>query len=59
MTESAKTILNIIGKLLFFFFCVPLVIYGQRTIGYHFLFIELLGLAGVLLQLWNYNRKFK
>ncbi|MFB1052231.1 hypothetical protein [Paraliobacillus sp. JSM ZJ581] len=45
-------------KILFFLLCLSLVIYGQRTVGKMELFIQLLGLSGLLFLLWNYNRKF-
>lgn len=47
-----------IVKIVFFFFCLFLVVYGQRTIGKVYLLIQLIGLAGLLFLLWNYNRKF-
>lgn len=45
-------------KILFFLFCLFLVIYGQRTVGKIYLLTQLLGLTGLLFLLWNYNRKF-
>ncbi|WP_182201740.1 DUF6903 family protein [Paraliobacillus salinarum] len=48
-----------IGKVLFFLFSLFLVIYGQRTVGKTELFLQLLGLSGLLFLLWNYNRKFR
>ncbi|WP_190279479.1 DUF6903 family protein [Ornithinibacillus gellani] len=45
-------------KVLFFFFCLFLVIYGQRTVGKMYLLAQLIGLSGLLVLLWNYNRKF-
>jgi len=53
-----KEKLLLILKVLFFFFCLFLVINGQRTIGKIHLLTQLIGLAGLLFLLWNYNRKF-
>ncbi|MFB1052119.1 hypothetical protein [Paraliobacillus sp. JSM ZJ581] len=47
-----------IAKVIFFIFCLFLVIYGQRTVGKFELFLQLVGLSGLLFLLWNYNRKF-
>lgn len=53
-----KEKLLIIIKMLFFLLCLFLVIYGQRTVGKLYLFLQLIGLTGLLFLLWNYNRKF-
>lgn len=45
-------------KVFFFIFCLFLVIYGQRTVGKMYLLMQLVGLAGLLVMLWNYNRKY-
>lgn len=45
-------------KIVFFLFCMFLIIYGQRTVGKGFLLLQFIGLAGLLFLLWNYNRKF-
>lgn len=45
-------------KVLFFIVCLALVIYGQATVGKVYLLLQLIGLAGLLVLLWNYNRKF-
>ncbi|MBU5465411.1 hypothetical protein KQI49_01040 [Virgibacillus sp. MSJ-26] len=45
-------------KVVFFAFCMFLIIYGQRTVGKLYLLMQLVGLAGLLFLLWNYNRKF-
>lgn len=45
-------------KIVFFLFCLFLVINGQRTVGKIYLLTQLLGLSGLLVLLWNYNRKF-
>lgn len=45
-------------KVVFFLFCMYLILNGQRTVGHWELFTQLIGLLGLLLLLWNYNRKF-
>lgn len=45
-------------KIVFFVFCMWLVINGQKTVGRFYLFTQLLGLSGLLFLLWNYNRKY-
>lgn len=45
-------------KVVFFLFCMALIILGQRTVGKIPLLIQLIGLAGLLFLLWNYNRKY-
>lgn len=45
-------------KIVFFLFCMFLIINGQRTVGRMELFTQLIGLGGLLFLLWNYNRKF-
>ncbi|WP_439647384.1 DUF6903 family protein [Aquibacillus saliphilus] len=54
MNENIKKLL----KIIFFFFCMFLIINGQRTVGKVELLTQLIGLAGLLFLLWNYNRKF-
>lgn len=50
--------LRVILKVILFFACIFLVIYGQQTVGKEYLFLQLIGLAGLIALLWNYNRKF-
>ncbi|UOQ91943.1 hypothetical protein MUO14_15690 [Halobacillus shinanisalinarum] len=45
-------------KVVFFIFCLLLIINGQRTVGRWELLTQLIGLSGLLFLLWNYNRKF-
>ncbi|MBS4209249.1 hypothetical protein [Bacillus sp. FJAT-50079] len=45
-------------KILFFFFCMYLIIKGQKTVGRIYLLVQLIGIAGLLFLVWNYNRKF-
>lgn len=47
-----------IVKIVFFLICMAAIVLGQRTVGKVPLLIQLIGLAGLLLLLWNYNRKF-
>lgn len=54
MSEKMSRIL----KVVFFLFCLFLVVYGQRTVGKGYLLLQLIGLSGLLFLLWNYNRKF-
>lgn len=53
-----KELILRIVKILFFLFCLYLVIVGQKTVGRVYLLIQLIGLSGLLFLLWNYNRKF-
>ena len=39
--------------------CIALVIVGQRKIGPSGLLMMLVGLAGLLVLLWLYNRQYK
>ncbi|HLR03309.1 MAG TPA: hypothetical protein VK111_11250 [Virgibacillus sp.] len=45
-------------KVVFFLVCMAMIVLGQRTIGKIPLLIQLIGLAGLLFLLWNYNRKY-
>jgi len=54
MNEAFSRVL----KVLFFIVCVALVVYGQRTVGKGYLLMQLIGLGGLLVLLWNYNRKY-
>ena len=54
MNEKTSVILKIIIFILSLF----LVIYGQRTVGKSYLLLQLIGLAGLLTLLWDYNRKY-
>lgn len=54
MKDSFGTIVIIVLFIVF----VALVIVGQRTIDRNYLFIQLLGLLGILGVLWKYNRKY-
>lgn len=54
MKDKAKVIL----KIVIFILSIYLVIYGQKTVGRNYLLIQLVGLAGLIGLLWNYNQKF-
>ena len=53
-----KTIKNIITAVLVLA-CLFLIVTGQRTISFQGLMMEIVGLAGLLIMLYLYNRKFK
>lgn len=59
MNEYTKK--KIIGVLvaIVFCICIALVVIGQRNVGLTGLGMELLGLAGLIILLWLYNRQFK
>lgn len=59
MTEKYQSILIKLVHLICFILFVTLVVVNQRTTGYSHLLLQLLGLAGLLVQLWLYNRKFR
>lgn len=39
--------------------CLGLIIFGQRTVGVGYLALEFVGLIGLLVLLFIYNRKYK
>ncbi|MGX7359730.1 DUF6903 family protein [Dolosigranulum pigrum] len=55
MNQTWLKLLKFIAFLIF----VYLVIYGQATVGRKYLLIQLVGVAGLVGLLWNYNRSFK
>lgn len=59
MSEQGKKILLGILVAIIFCICIALVVIGQRNIGLDGLGMELLGLAGLIVLLWLYNRKYK
>ena len=59
MNERTKGILKTVLAVIFFIVCVALVVVGQRNIGSQGLLVMLLGLVGLILLLYLYNRKFK
>lgn len=46
-------------KIIVFIVCLVLIVNGQRNIGYSGLMVMVLGLAGLLGLLWDYNRKYQ
>ncbi|MEG1519525.1 MAG: hypothetical protein RR458_00935 [Clostridia bacterium] len=56
---KTKKILITIALVVVFIASVALVIYGQQNIGYLGLGLMLLGLGGILVLLYLYNRQFK
>lgn len=59
MNEQTKKIIIGILVAVVFCVCIALVVIGQRNIGLAGLGMELLGLAGLILLLWLYNRQYK
>lgn len=59
MNEYLKQKLVMIAAAVVFVFCVWLIIDGQRTVSYPSLFQMLVGLCGILVLLWLYNRSHK
>ena len=59
MNERTKGILKTVLAAILFVVCVVLVVVGQRNVGLQGLLVMLLGLAGLILLLYLYNRKFK
>lgn len=59
MNEQIKKMIVGILVAIVFVVCIALVIVGQRHIGLGGLGMELLGLAGLLVLLWLYNRRFR
>ena len=49
-----KTILKFVA----FFICVGLVVYGQKTVGIQYLLIQIVGVIGILILIYLYNRKY-
>lgn len=56
--DDQKGIFKIACGFLFFLLCLALVIVGQRNVGYSWLGLQMLGLAGILLLLSVYNHNF-
>jgi len=55
MSTVAKSILNVVLFIAF----MTMVILGQRSIGYAGLSVMMVGLIGLLAQLWAYNRHYR
>ena len=59
MNERTKSILKTVLAIVLFIVGVAFVVVGQRHIGPQGLLVMLLGLVGLILLLYLYNRKFK
>ena len=59
MNEYTKKALIGVLAAIVFVVCLALVIIGQRNLGPQGLVTQLVGLAGLLILLWLYNRQFK
>lgn len=59
MSERSKKWLTGILIALVFCVCIALVVIGQRHVGLDGLGLELLGLAGLIVLLWLYNRQYR
>ncbi|MCI8592876.1 MAG: hypothetical protein HFI88_11155 [Lachnospiraceae bacterium] len=59
MNEFTKKIVTAIVVLIVFVVCVALVVIGQRNIGASGLMIQLVGVAGLVVLLWLYNRQYR
>ncbi|MCI8281843.1 MAG: hypothetical protein HFI76_09135 [Lachnospiraceae bacterium] len=59
MNEFAKKIVTAVVVLIVFVVCVALVVIGQRNIGATGLLVQLIGVAGLIILLWLYNRQYK
>lgn len=53
---KAKLLISV--KVVLFIFCLALIIIGQKTVGKLELGLMLIGLAGLLGLLYDYNRKY-
>lgn len=59
MNEFTKKIITAVIVLIVFVACVVLVVVGQRNIGAAGLLTQLVGVAGLIVLLWLYNRQYK
>ncbi len=59
MSEFAKKLVTAVVVLIVFVVCVALVVIGQRNIGATGLLTQLIGVAGLIILLWIYNRQYK
>ena len=59
MNEFTKKIVTAIVVLIVFVVCVALVVIGQRNIGASGLMIQLVGVAGLVVLLWLYNKQYR
>lgn len=59
MNEFTKKIVTAVVVLIVFVVSVALVVIGQRNIGAAGLLVQLIGVAGLIILLWVYNRQYK
>ena len=59
MNETMKKIITNLILFLVFVLSVALTIIGHKQIGAAGLGMQLLGVAGLVFLLWNYNHKYK
>lgn len=59
MNEYTKKLLVGILVAIVFVVCVALVIIGHRNVGLSGLGTQMIGLAGLIILLWLYNRQYK
>ncbi len=59
MSEQGKKLLIGIIVTIAVIVCIALVVIGQRHIGPQGLLMMLVGLAGLIVLLWMYNRQYK
>lgn len=57
--ENKMKILGYVLACIYIALCIGLVIIGHRNISYEGLFTMLIGLGGILVLLYFYNRKFR
>ena len=50
---------KIIALIIIFIVSMGLIIYGQRTVGYGYLALEIIGLCGILFCVYCYNKQYK
>ncbi len=59
MNDYTKKLLMGILAAVVFIACIALVVVGQKSVGPTGLLTMLVGLAGLLILLWIYNRQYK
>lgn len=59
MDERMKSRVITLVAVIFFVICVALVIIGQKNIGLQGTLVMLAGLAGLIILLYLYNRKYQ
>lgn len=59
MSEKAAAILRVVIGAIAYLVCIGLAVYGNTIPGWKGLGIMLVGLAGILVMLYLYNRRHK